>query len=67
MWPVQCWPVTFLELSGTKKIASQNRNDHSGRKRARNRSAAEIARSVNVGFQTVVRVVWGNEIPLPPF
>ena len=29
-------------LSGTK-IASQNRNDHGGRKRARNHSAAEIA------------------------
>ena len=23
--------------------------------------------SVNGGFQTVVRVFWGNEIPLPPF
>ena len=23
--------------------------------------------SVNGGFQTVVRVLWGNEIPLPPF
>ena len=30
------------ELSGTK-IASQNRSDHGGRKRARNHSAAEIA------------------------
>ena len=29
-------------LSGTK-IASQNRSDHGGRKRARNHSAAEIA------------------------
>ena len=33
-----------LELSGTR-IASQNRNDHGGRKRARNQSAAEIAGS----------------------
>ena len=30
------------ELSGTK-IASQNRSDHGGRKRARNHFAAEIA------------------------
>ena len=30
------------ELSGTK-IASQNRSDHGGRKRARDHSAAEIA------------------------
>ena len=34
---------TSQELSGTK-IASQNRSDHGGRKRARNHSAAEIAR-----------------------
>ena len=31
-----------LRLSSTK-IASQNRSDHGGRKRARNHSAAEIA------------------------
>ena len=44
------YPVVFLVplgplgkvLSGTK-IASQNRSDHGGRKRARNHSAAEIA------------------------
>ena len=33
---------TDQQLSGTK-IASQNRSDHGGRKRARNHSAAEIA------------------------
>ena len=27
----------------------------------------KIQGSVNGGFQTVVRVFWGNEIPLPPF
>ena len=43
--PVQTSTVgtKTLTLSGTK-IASQNRNDHGGRKRARNHSAAEIAR-----------------------
>ena len=35
-------PLGVLELSGTN-IASQNRSDHGGRKRARNQSAAEIA------------------------
>ena len=35
-------PPTVHDLSGTK-IASQNRSDHGGRKRARNHSAAEIA------------------------
>ena len=25
------------------------------------------SRSVNDGFETVVRVLWGNEAPLPPF
>ena len=34
--------MEFKELGGTK-IASQNRSDHGGRKRARNHSAAEIA------------------------
>ena len=34
--------VEVPRLSGTK-IASQNRSDHGGRKRARNHSAAEIA------------------------
>ena len=36
------WAWLLANLSGTK-IASQNRSDHGGRKRARDHSAAEIA------------------------
>ena len=38
----RCASPEFYYLSGTK-IASQNRSDHCGRKRARNHSTAEIA------------------------
>ena len=31
------------------------------------RSKFAAGQSNNGGFQTVVRVFWGNEIPLPPF
>ena len=39
---IEVFSLTGRTLSGTK-IASQNRSDHGGRKRARNHSAAEIA------------------------
>ena len=62
-----CFQAFFAPLSGVSSVTS--RGEESEKHRLENtiwNRLVETQGSVNGGFQTVVRVLWGNEIPLPP-
>ena len=58
-----CWPSNskFIPAISWVKLVKAGYIINCGSKTANSQG------SVNGGFQTVVRVSWGNEIPLPPF